>query len=119
MLGRPRWAGRLFWGFTDHGCSMLALSSAQTFVSMRREVVIQWTTRDVGQPIAMVSAVPGGPYTATAAANTTTYLRNDMCGGIAATCAPRSPRLGELSQLTELFQLACVLSHGLAGHRST
>ena len=58
-----------------------------------REVVIQWTTRDVGQPIAMVSATPGGPYTATAAANTTTYLRSDMCGGIAATCAPRSPGL--------------------------
>ncbi len=51
----------------------------------RREVVVQWTTRDVGAPIAMVGTTPGGPYPITANGATSTYLRSDMCGGIAAT----------------------------------
>ena len=54
-----------------------------------REIVVQWTTKDAGRPVAMVGTAPGGPYTITANATSTTYLRNDMCGSIAATCAPR------------------------------
>lgn len=50
-----------------------------------REVVVQWTTRDVGAPVAMVGTTPGGPYPITANGATSTYLRSDMCGGIAAT----------------------------------
>lgn len=45
-----------------------------------REVLVQWTTRDVGTPVAMAGTTKGGPYTITSSAtNTTTYLRNDMC----------------------------------------
>ena len=50
---------------------------------------MQWTTKDTGSPVAMLGTTPGGPYTITAIASSTTYLRNDMCGSIAATCAPR------------------------------
>ncbi|KAK9832504.1 hypothetical protein WJX81_002657 [Elliptochloris bilobata] len=56
-----------------------------SYTSTPGEVVVQWTTKDVGKPVAMVGTTPGGPYTLSAVATTTTYARSDMCGGIAAT----------------------------------
>ena len=54
-----------------------------------REIVVQWTTKDAGSPVVRMGTDPSAPYTITANATSTTYLRNDMCGSIAATCGPR------------------------------
>ena len=44
-----------------------------------RQVVVQWTTRDVGTPVAQVGTTSGA-YTQTAAAVTNTYPRSEMVG---------------------------------------
>ena len=44
-----------------------------------RQVVVQWTTRDVGSPVAQVGTASGA-YTQTAVAVTNTYPRSEMVG---------------------------------------
>ena len=44
-----------------------------------RQVVVQWTTRDVGSPVAQVGTT-SGTYTQTAVAVTNTYPRSEMVG---------------------------------------
>ena len=46
---------------------------------MRRQVVVQWTTRDAGSPVAQVGTT-SGQYTQTAAAVSNTYPRSLMVG---------------------------------------
>ena len=44
-----------------------------------RQVVVQWTTKDVGSPVAQVGTTSGA-YTQTVAAVTNTYPRSEMVG---------------------------------------
>lgn len=66
---------------------------------MCRQVVVQWTTRDVGSPVAQVGTT-SGQYSQTALGVTTTYPRSLMVGPPANTVGYFDPVSTLLSRLT-------------------
>jgi hypothetical protein len=49
----------------------------------RSEMLVQWTSRDSSAPRVRWAVRRGGPYPHAALAETTTYTREDVCGGAA------------------------------------
>lgn len=46
-------------------------------------MLVQWTTRDVGEPVVFWGAKNGDDIMSNASASSDTYGRDDLCGGVA------------------------------------
>ena len=64
-------------------------------------MLVQWTTRDKGAPVVMYGA-QAGKRTSAAPAETGTYGRQDLCGGVANSTGFMNPGLFHTAALTGL-----------------
>ena len=65
------------------------------------EMLVQWTTRDKGSPVAFWRAKSGN-RTSNASASSDMYRREDLCGGVAKSTGYINPGIFHTAKLTGL-----------------
>ncbi|CAL8470701.1 g10243 [Coccomyxa elongata] len=65
------------------------------------EMLVQWTTRDMGKPVVRWGT-RSGELSSTARATTDTYTRDDMCGGVANSTGYINPGLFHTAKMNDL-----------------